>query len=114
MPLPRRSILSWVPWVLLPVSLFAMWKWQGSAPPVNYITGTVTRGTLEDSVTATGDLRASQYVDIGAQVSGVLQKINVELGQEVKKGDLLAQIDPTVFRTSWIIPKRVSHAQRPR
>ena len=97
MPIPRRSILSWVPWVLLPVGLFAMWKWQGSAPPVNYITGTVTRGTLEDSVTATGDLRASQYVDIGAQVSGVLQKINVELGQEVKKGDLLAQIDPTVF-----------------
>jgi macrolide-specific efflux system membrane fusion protein len=36
-------------------------------------------------------------VDIGAQVSGVLKKINVKLGQEVKKGDLLAQIDPTVF-----------------
>jgi len=94
---PRFSLIRWLPWLLLAAGLLAFWKWQSVAPPVNYITGTINRGTLEDSVTASGSLQASEYVDIGAQVSGVLKKINVKLGQEVKKGDLLAQIDPTVF-----------------
>lgn len=93
----RFSLIRWLPWFLLVAGLLAFWKWQSVAPPVNYITGTISRGTLEDSVTASGSLQASEYVDIGAQVSGVLKKINVKLGQEVKKGDLLAQIDPTVF-----------------
>jgi len=93
----RASILRWLPWILLMAGLVAFWKWQNITPPVTYITGTITRGTLEDSVTATGVLEAKEFVDIGAQVSGVLKKINVTLGQTVKKGDLLAQIDPTVF-----------------
>lgn len=97
MVFPRSSLLRWLPWILILVGLFAFWKWQSVAPPVNYITGTIARGTLEDAVTATGVLEAKEFVDIGAQVSGVLKKINVTLGQTVKKGDLLAQIDPTVF-----------------
>ena len=97
MSFPRASILRWFPWILILVGLLAFWKWQSVAPPVNYITGTITKGTLEDAVTATGVLEAKEYVDIGAQVSGVLKKINVTLGQNVNKGDLLAQIDPTVF-----------------
>lgn len=94
---PRFSLIRWLPWLLLVAGLLAFWKWQSVAPPVNYITGTITRGTLEDAVLATGVLGAREYVDIGAQVSGVLQKLNVQLGQSVEKGDLLAQIDPTVF-----------------
>lgn len=97
MALPRFSLIRWLPWMLLAAGLLAFWKWQSVAPPVNYITGTINRGTLEDAVLATGTLEAREFVDIGAQVSGVLQKINVQLGQQVKKGDLLAQIDPTVF-----------------
>jgi len=97
MSFPRASILRWFPWILILVGLLAFWKWQSVAPPVNYITGTITKGTLEDAVTATGVLEAKEFVDIGAQVSGVLKKINVTLGQNVNKGDLLAQIDPTVF-----------------
>jgi macrolide-specific efflux system membrane fusion protein len=97
MPFPRASILRWLPWILILVGLLAFWKWQSVTPPINYITGTIARGTLEDAVTATGVLEAKEYVDIGAQVSGVLKKINVNLGESVKKGDLLAQIDPTVF-----------------
>ncbi len=97
MAFPRATILRWLPWILILGGLLAFWKWQSVAPPVNYITGTIARGTLEDAVTATGVLEAKEFVDIGAQVSGVLKKINVTLGQTVKKGDLLAQIDPTVF-----------------
>ena len=95
---PRFSVLRWLPWALILLGIIAFWKWQSVSVPVNYITGTVVRGTLEDAVSATGVLQAKEYVDIGAQVSGVLQKINVQLGQTVKKGDLLAEIDPTVFK----------------
>ncbi|MDR0703135.1 MAG: efflux RND transporter periplasmic adaptor subunit [Azoarcus sp.] len=57
----------------------------------------VERGDIEDLVTATGTLQPRDYVDVGAQVSGQLQKIHVKVGSEVKAGDLLAEIDPTVY-----------------
>lgn len=58
---------------------------------------TVQRGDIEDVVTATGTLQPRDYVDVGAQVSGQLKKIHVEVGSVVKAGDLLAEIDPTVY-----------------
>jgi len=60
---------------------------------------TVQRGNLEDLVTATGTLQPRDYVDVGAQVSGQLEKIHVEIGSEVAAGDLLAEIDPTVLQS---------------
>jgi macrolide-specific efflux system membrane fusion protein len=58
----------------------------------------VQRGDIEEVVTATGMLQPRDYVDVGAQVSGQLRKIHVDVGSEVKEGDLLAEIDPTLFR----------------
>ena len=69
---------------------------------MNYITGTIVRGTLEDAVSASGTIQAKEYVDIGAQVSGILQKIHIQIGQTVKKGDLLAEIDPTLFQAQMV------------
>ncbi|MET0293208.1 MAG: efflux RND transporter periplasmic adaptor subunit [Steroidobacteraceae bacterium] len=57
------------------------------------IYATVQKGEIEDLVTATGSLQPRDYVDVGAQVSGQLKKIHVEVGSEVKEGDLLAEID---------------------
>ncbi len=62
-----------------------------------YLTATVQPGDIEDLVTATGSLQPSDYVDVGAQVSGQLEKIYAEVGSVVKKGDLLAEIDSTVY-----------------
>ncbi len=58
-----------------------------------YITTEVTRGDLEDSVLATGVLEATKMVSVGAQVSGQVKKMYVELGDQVKQGQLIAQID---------------------
>ncbi len=58
----------------------------------------VTLGSIENVVTATGTLEPSDYVDVGAQVSGQLTKIYFDVGESVKKGDLLAEIDPTLFK----------------
>ncbi len=63
-----------------------------------YQFSSVQRGDIEDVVTATGTLQPRDYVDVGAQVSGQLKEIRVEVGDEIKAGDLLAQIDPTVYR----------------
>lgn len=58
----------------------------------------VTRGTIEEVVTSQGKLESKQYVDVGTQVSGQLKAIHVEIGDAVKKGQLLAEIDPRVYQ----------------
>ena len=73
----------------------AWWfKWgPGAKTESTYITATIQRGDIEDQVAATGSLQPRDYVDVGAQVSGQLRKLHVEVGTEVKEGDLLAEID---------------------
>jgi macrolide-specific efflux system membrane fusion protein len=63
-----------------------------------FVTATAERGDLEEAVTATGTLQPRGYVDVGTQVSGQLKKLYPEVGATVKAGDLLAEIDPTVYR----------------
>ncbi|MDH2927016.1 efflux RND transporter periplasmic adaptor subunit [Lonepinella koalarum] len=60
---------------------------------ITYLTETVNRGNLQKSVIASGTVRSYNRVEVGAQVSGKIEKIHVILGQEVKEGDLIAEID---------------------
>jgi macrolide-specific efflux system membrane fusion protein len=62
-----------------------------------YLVEKVERGDIQDVVTATGTVQPLEFVDVGAQVSGQLKKLHIEVGSVVKEGDLLAEIDPTVF-----------------
>ncbi len=57
----------------------------------------ITRGSIESVVTAQGKLEAKDYVDVGAQVSGLVVNLAVEVGDTVKEGDLIAEIDPDVY-----------------
>jgi macrolide-specific efflux system membrane fusion protein len=77
----------------------ALWYWgnRGAQAQDQYPTATVTRGDIEDDVTALGTLQPLEYVDVGTQVSGQLQKLHVNIGDTVKAQDLLAEIDPTVY-----------------
>lgn len=61
------------------------------APAV--LTAEVTRGNLQQTVEATGTLEPKELISVGAQVSGRLETLNVELGQTVRQGQLIAQID---------------------
>ncbi|MPZ42448.1 MAG: efflux RND transporter periplasmic adaptor subunit [Betaproteobacteria bacterium] len=78
---------------------YAGWRaWASPADAAAQLTtATVQRASLEDSVTATGALQPRDYVDVGTQVSGQLKKLHVEIGSTVKSGQLLAEIDPTVY-----------------
>jgi macrolide-specific efflux system membrane fusion protein len=57
------------------------------------VTATVERADIEDTVLASGTLEAFQEVSVGAQVSGQLKSLKVRLGDRVKKGQLIAEID---------------------
>lgn len=68
--------------------------WSASAKPaVEYATAAVTVGDLEQTVLAVGRLRAKELVAVGAQVSGLVERLHVTLGQQVKAGDLIAEVD---------------------
>jgi macrolide-specific efflux system membrane fusion protein len=67
-------------------------------PPSHYTLRPVARGDIDDVVTAVGSLQPSQYVDVGAQVSGQLDVIHVAVGDRVEKGQLLAEIDDTLYQ----------------
>ncbi|MGB8922360.1 MAG: efflux RND transporter periplasmic adaptor subunit [Pseudomonas sp.] len=88
----RRALL--VVLCLIPVVAYAAWQIM---PPGRdrFATVQVTRGDIESSVTALGTLQPRRYVDVGAQASGQIQKIHVEVGDVVKEGQLLVEIDPS-------------------
>jgi len=84
---------------LLALTAGGAWYWLRNVPDARskWVTATVTQGDVEDTITALGNLQPKDYVDVGAQVSGQLKRISVTIGQHVKAGDLLAEIDPTVL-----------------
>ncbi|KWR77248.1 efflux RND transporter periplasmic adaptor subunit [Cupriavidus sp. IDO] len=73
------------------------WHWSPSKAP-QYVTTQVERRDLESVVLATGTLQACSQVDVGAQVSGQIKSMNVKLGDKIKKGQWLAEIDPVVLQ----------------
>lgn len=79
---------------LIPVIAVAAWQF---IPPGRdqFATVQVSRADIESSVTALGTLQPRRYVDVGAQASGQIHKIHVEVGDVVKEGQLLVEIDPS-------------------
>jgi HlyD family secretion protein len=73
---------------------------NGKSDDVQLRTEKVTRGDIQVVVTATGTLSAVTTVQVGSQVSGTLAKINVDFNDKVKKGEIIAQIDPTFLEAS--------------
>ncbi|WP_407729041.1 efflux RND transporter periplasmic adaptor subunit [Pseudomonas helleri] len=88
----RRALF--VALFLLLVAALAAWPFLTTGRDA-YDTVPITRGDIESSVTALGTLQPRQYVDVGAQASGQIRTIHVEVGDEVKEGQLLVEIDPS-------------------
>jgi HlyD family secretion protein len=70
---------------------------QAVAP---YRTEPVTRGSINESVSATGDVSALVTVSVGSQVSGIVDKLYVDFNSPVKEGQLLATLDPRLFQAA--------------
>lgn len=73
---------------------------NGSTADVMYRMDKVTRGDLQVVVTATGTLSADTTVQVGTQVSGTIQRLYVDFNSKVKKGQIVALIDPTFLESS--------------
>jgi len=92
----KRLTVALLAIVLLLSSWFLVQHFFLTKDAPTYITATATRMDIEDRVLASGTLNAFKTVDVGAQVSGQLKKLHVALGDQVKKGQLLAEIDPVL------------------
>jgi len=96
----RNRILLLVAVIALLASATA---WSLRKPePTALITSPVIRGDLEQTVEATGIIDAYQLVSVGAQASGQIKSLKVQLGDVVKQGDLIAEIDSTTQQNSLL------------
>ena len=90
-----KSVIKWGVIALVIVALAALaynfLKPKETTP--NYLTATAEIGDIENNVMASGKVKALNTVDVGAQVSGEVTRLFVEVGDNVEKGDLIAQID---------------------
>lgn len=92
----RRLLAGSVAIVTL-VSAVVGYRYLTANEAPRYLTAQVERADLENAVLAAGTLHAHRQVDVGAQVSGQLKTLAVALGDQVKAGQLLAEIDPTLL-----------------
>lgn len=91
----RRSAL-WIAVVLLSLSAGGVWWWMASkaakAAP-SYTTQAVTRGNLTLTVTANGTIQPTRSINIGSELSGTVLKVNVDVNDRIKKGQVLVVLD---------------------
>lgn len=96
----KRIIVGTIVLLAMLGSGLAVKKFFFSTPKATFITADVVRMDLEESVLASGTLKAFKTVAVGAQVSGQLKTLRVALGDKVRKGQLLAEIDPVIQKNA--------------
>lgn len=96
-----RRTNKWLRWGILLSLVLAvgggLFWWQrgrSEPPPIRYQTTPVAVGNLEETVTAVGTLNPVDAVELGAEVTGKLVKVNVDVNDVVSVGQVLAEIDP--------------------
>lgn len=96
----RRLIPTLLILIVVLIAAVVWWKSRSSAdsamPPA---TAVAAIGTIENSVSALGKIGPKTYVDVGAQLSGQLEKLHVEVGDRVEQDTLLAEIDPRIYES---------------
>src|SRR3954465_2318349 len=83
--------------VVVAVAIFTAFKLKGGNDQ-QYFTTRVDKGDIRQVVDATGTINAVTTVQVGSQVSGTIAKLNVDFNSHVKKGQVIAQIDPSLFQ----------------
>ena len=92
----KRYIIGAIIASLVLLSLMTFVK-KGS---INYTTKPITKATITQQVEASGTIKPINTIAVGTQVSGTVQKIYVDYNSVVKKGDLLAELDPSLFQAN--------------
>jgi HlyD family secretion protein len=90
----RRRLL-WL--LLIPIVLVGFFLLRGRGEATQFTTAVVDRGSVVEVVGATGALEAVTTVQIGSQVSGTIQSLNADFNSIVKKGQIIARLDPSIL-----------------
>lgn len=96
-------------WFIISVLLVAIgaltaFKFQVKKAP-QYYTEKVQKGDIQNVVQATGTINAVTTVQVGSQVSGTIQTLNADFNSHVRKGQVIAQIDPSLFKGALLQAK---------
>jgi HlyD family secretion protein len=97
---------NWIKWIIIisagvAVIVGGVWYFKsGKSAESDYQTTPVTRGDLTQVVTATGTLNPVVNVTVGSQVSGIINKLNVDYNSTVKSNEVIAEIDPSTYRAA--------------
>ena len=83
----------WIFFIVILLIVIACFKFFNKKEEVDYFTIKPTKGDFANVVVATGEVSAQNLIDVGAQVSGQIQKLFVKTGDTVKKGEIIAKID---------------------
>lgn len=93
----RRWAKYWVPAVIVLVLLLVLSQCMGGGDKTNYITEDVARDSLDIEVTATGNLRPTNQVEIGSETSGRIDEVYVDVNDRVARGQVIARINTDVI-----------------
>lgn len=104
----KKGLWSWVKrrkwWIILFVIAVGLVVYfiggNDSAQKTEFATASITRGNLRQVVTATGEIQPLNTINVGSQVSGTIEEIFVDYNSQVKKGDVLLKIEPSVLQAS--------------
>jgi HlyD family secretion protein len=92
-----KHLLIWPPLLLAITFLLFQWLERGKGSAIEYRTVKAQRGDLTVTVTATGNLKATNQVDVGTEVSGTIESVDVDYNDVVKAGQVLARLDTTML-----------------
>lgn len=94
----KRFVTSVVGVVAVTASLAAYYRSSGSEGAPGYVMSAARRGDVVDTVEATGTLQAVTTVQVGSQVSGTIQSLHADFNSQVRKGDVIARLDPSLLQ----------------
>lgn len=93
-----RRFAKWIVLAAIVAAIVLLFFLRDDRGEIRYVTQEVTQGDLTVTVTATGNLEPRNQVDIGSELSGTIRNVNVDVNDEVKKGQVLAVLDTTRLR----------------
>ena len=94
----RRIVVAVIALAALAAALW-FWKGRSGAEQQRFRTAQVEQGDIRVAISATGTLSALSTVDVGSEVSGKVEEVLVDFNDTVKKGQVIARIDPSTFET---------------
>lgn len=95
----KKALITLVLLGALGGSAYTYYRYRSAPTPPSVLTSAVTRGDIADTVGATGTLQAVTTVQVGTQVSGTIQALYADFNSLVRRGQVLARLDPSLFET---------------